>query len=145
MNEHDKNFIKNMSPLLITALVMFLMMVAFDSKADDHNIIGHTEHGIAITEDDIKQPVPYVGNIINAVHIDPNIIRVKMRNKDVYDLHTNSCWDLDFATGYIFGRQNMTKHFNRIEPGLRIFTVSFGKIQSNYCYVTKVTMVAGVG
>ena len=36
MNEHDKNFLKNMSPLLIAALVMFFMLVAFETKAD-HN------------------------------------------------------------------------------------------------------------
>jgi len=32
MDEHDWNFLKNMSPLLIAALVMFLMMVAFDLR-----------------------------------------------------------------------------------------------------------------
>lgn len=35
MNEHDKNFLKNMSPLLITALVMFFMLVAYETKAEE--------------------------------------------------------------------------------------------------------------
>ena len=35
MNEHDKNFIKNMSPLLITAMVMFFMLVAYETRAED--------------------------------------------------------------------------------------------------------------
>lgn len=32
MDKHDWNFLKNMSPLLITALVMFLMLAAFDAQ-----------------------------------------------------------------------------------------------------------------
>tara|TARA_R110000868_G_scaffold312040_1_gene572993 strand:- start:2462 stop:2950 length:489 start_codon:yes stop_codon:yes gene_type:complete len=162
MNEHDKNFLKNMSPLLIAALVMFFMLVAFETKAD-HNednyekqkalidmandgIIGYTEHGIAITKDEIKTPALFTGDIINAMSKGDNIIRIKMRNNEQYNLHTSFCWDLDFASGYIFGKQGFSSKFNRVEPGLRIFTVAFGTInQSNYCVVTKITMINGVG
>ena len=162
MNKHDKNFLKNMSPLLIAALVMFFMLVAFETKAD-HNednyekqkalidmandgIIGYTEHGIAITKDEIKKPILYTGDIINAMSKGNNIIRIKMRNKEQYNLHTSFCWDLDFASGYVFGKQGFSSKFNRVEPGLRIFTVAFGTInQSNYCVVTKITMINGVG
>ena len=35
MNKHDKNFLFNMSPLLATAFVMFLMLIAFETRAQE--------------------------------------------------------------------------------------------------------------
>ena len=35
MNKHDKNFLINMSPLLATAFVMFLMLIAFETRAQE--------------------------------------------------------------------------------------------------------------
>ena len=73
MNKHDKNFLINMSPLLITAVVMFLMMVAFESKADDHN---YTEHGILITEQDLQVKSIRVNSIRGYTIVDNDTIRV---------------------------------------------------------------------
>jgi len=44
MDKHDKNFLINMAPLLAVSLIMFLMMVAFDSKAED-NVIAIEQTG----------------------------------------------------------------------------------------------------
>ena len=52
MNEHDKNFIKNMSPLLIAGLVMLLMMIAYELGKDD--IVGYSEHGVPIYESELE-------------------------------------------------------------------------------------------
>jgi len=41
MDKHDKNFLKNMSPFLIVALIMFFMIVSFEIKADDISYHGH--------------------------------------------------------------------------------------------------------
>ncbi len=35
MNKHDKNFLINMSPLLAAAFVMFLMLIAFETQAQE--------------------------------------------------------------------------------------------------------------
>ena len=42
MDEFDKNFIKNMSPLLITAVVMFFLMVAYETKAEKSEVLYST-------------------------------------------------------------------------------------------------------
>ena len=52
MNKHDKNFLINFSPLLMAAVVMFLMLVAIETKAED-KIIGYTSDGIPVLESEI--------------------------------------------------------------------------------------------
>ena len=146
MNEFDKNFIKNMSPLLIAGLVMFFMLVAYETKADDHNI---TAHGHIVDDKHLVQgkskPI-YAGNIRGAYSKGSNTIVIEMRSREKYELTVSFCWDLPFANGYIFGRQGATKHFNRVEKGLRIWTMSaFGRIDSSPCYVTEVKTLEVVG
>ena len=146
MNEHDKNFIKNMSPLLIAGLVMFFMLVAYETKADDHNI---TAHGHIVDDEHLvhgKSKPIYAGNIRGAYSKGSNTIVIEMRSREKYELTVSFCWDLPFANGYIFGRQGATKHFNRVEKGLRIWTMSaFGRIDSSPCYVTEVKALEVVG
>ena len=76
MDEFDKNFIKNMSPLLITAVVMFFLMVAYETKAEksevlysttgeaigivgyseeDDSIVGYTHDGIAVYQSEVDE------------------------------------------------------------------------------------------
>ena len=146
MNEHDKNFIKNMAPFLITAMVMFLMLVAYETKADDHNI---TVHGHIIDDEHLVQekrkPI-YAGNIRGAYSNGSDTIVIEMRSREKYELTVSFCWDLPFVTGYIFGRPGATKYFTRVEKGLRIWTQSsFGKINSNACIVTNVESLELVG
>tara|TARA_R110001592_G_scaffold136783_1_gene354179 strand:+ start:18934 stop:19377 length:444 start_codon:yes stop_codon:yes gene_type:complete len=66
MNEHDKNFLKNMSPLLATAAVMFLMLLAFDLKGEEDKIIGYTSDGLPVLESDVsdaKEETPVLVSI----------------------------------------------------------------------------------
>ena len=35
MNKHDKNFLINMSPLLAAAVVMFFMLITFETQAQE--------------------------------------------------------------------------------------------------------------
>jgi hypothetical protein len=53
MNKHDKNFLINFSPLLMAAVVMFLMLVAFETKAQDKTV-GYTSDGIPILMEDLS-------------------------------------------------------------------------------------------
>ena len=76
MDEFDKNFIKNMSPLLITAVVMFFLMVAYETKAEksevlysttgeaigivgyseeQDSIVGYTHDGIAVYQSEVDE------------------------------------------------------------------------------------------
>ena len=51
MNKHDKNFLINFSPLLMAAFVMFLMLVAIETKAQE---VGYTSDGIPILMEDLS-------------------------------------------------------------------------------------------
>tara|TARA_R110001606_G_scaffold396618_1_gene571112 strand:- start:20 stop:514 length:495 start_codon:yes stop_codon:yes gene_type:complete len=51
MNKHDKNFLINFSPLLMAAVVMFLMLVAIETKAQE---VGYTSDGIPILMEDLS-------------------------------------------------------------------------------------------
>ena len=51
MNKHDKNFLKNMSPLLIAAAFMLLIALAFETKAQE---VGLTSDGIPILMEDLS-------------------------------------------------------------------------------------------
>lgn len=101
MNEHDKNFLKNMSPLLIAAMVMFFMLVAYETKADDHN---YTEHGIKITAEDLA---------VNSINInsikrykwnrETKVLTLTLINNRLIDVRfRNNCWDMEFAVGLKF-------------------------------------------
>ena len=81
MNEHDKNFIKNMSPLLITAMVMFFMLVAYETKADEE-IVGHTFDGHAIYKSDTEIEGIKVDEIRgSSYNRENNTLNLKLKNK----------------------------------------------------------------
>ena len=102
MNEHDKNFIKNMSPLLITALVMFLMMVAYETRAEAKTetlysttgepvgIVGYTEHGIAVTKEDLQVKNISVRSIRGYTIVDNDTIRVRTNRREEFDIKVYS-------------------------------------------------------
>ena len=51
MNKHDKNFLKNMSPLLMAAAFMILIAIAVDTKAQE---VGYTSDGLPILMEDLS-------------------------------------------------------------------------------------------
>ena len=135
MNEHDKNFIKNMSPLLITALVMFLMMVAFDSKADDHM---YTEHGILITEQDLQVKSIRVNSIRGYTIVDNDTIRVRTNRREEFDIKVYSCFDISFAHRLVFQPWG---GFSSLSRGDRIIPISFGRVSRFPCRIRSITAV----
>jgi len=64
MDKHDKNFLINMSPFLIAALVMFFMMVAFETKAEDIEEVIVTAQQVETTEADPLTTTTIVESIL---------------------------------------------------------------------------------
>lgn len=158
MDKHDWNFIKNMSPLLITAFVMFLMMVAFETKAekseilysttgepigivgysDEKEIVGYTEHGIAVTKQDLKVKSINMRSIRGYTIQDNNVIRVRTTRKQEYDIELYHCYSLSFAQRIIFQPWG---GFNTIGRGDKIIPISFGRPSKHTCTIKSVTAV----
>jgi hypothetical protein len=137
MDKHDWNFIKNMSPLLITALVMFLMMVAYDARADDHNV---TFHGHTVEDkllDGYTRPL-FVGDITDTWFKDDNKLVIKTRHDEMYVLLIEACWNLNLAQSYLYGDFGWN-NLHVIKPGLKVWPVVDGILYKDQpCYVKKV-------
>ena len=154
MDQQDWNFIKNMSPLLITALVMFLMMVAYDARADhnhdnyekqkaaidmaNNGIVGYTEHGIPITKEDLKVKSINMRSIRGYTIQGNNVIRVRTTRKQEYDIELYHCYNLSFAQRIIFQPWG---GFNTIGKGDKVIPISFGRPSKHTCTIKSVTAV----
>ena len=135
MNEHDKNFIKNMSPLLITAMVMFFMLVAYETKADDHN---YTEHGILITEQDLQVKSIRVNSIRGYTIVDNDTIRVRTNRREEFDIKVYSCFNISFAHRLVFQPWG---GFSSLSRGDKIIPISFGRASRFPCTIRSITAV----
>ena len=142
MDKHDWNFIKNMSPLLITAFVMFLMMVAFETKADEKEIVGYTEHGIAVTKEDLQVRNISVRSIRGYSIQNNNVIRVRTARKQEYDIELYFCSGLQFAGKIVFVPWG---GFTTIGRGDKVIPISFGRPSRQTCIIKSITLVADVG
>ena len=142
MNQHDWNFLKNMSPLLITALVMFLMMVAYETKADEKEIVGYTEHGIAVTKEDLQVRNISVRSIRGYSIQNNNVIRVRTARKQEYDIELYFCSGLQFAGKIVFVPWG---GFTTIGRGDKVIPISFGRPSRQTCIIKSITLVADVG
>lgn len=162
MNEHDKNFLINMSPFLIVALVMFFMMVAFETKAekseilysttgepigivgysDEKEIIGYTEHGIAVTKEDLQVRNISVRSIRGYSIQNNNVIRVRTARKQEYDIELYFCSGLQFAGKIVFVPWG---GFTTIGRGDKVIPISFGRPSRQTCIIKSITLVADVG
>jgi len=142
MNEHDKNFLINMSPFLIVALVMFFMMVAFETKADEDKVIGYTEHGIAVTKEDLQVRNISVRSIRGYSIQNNNVIRVRTARKQEYDIELYFCSGLQFAGKIVFVPWG---GFTTIGRGDKVIPISFGRPSSQTCIIKSITLVADVG
>lgn len=154
MNEHDKNFLKNMSPFLMAALVMFFMLVAFETRADhnhdnyekqkaaidmaNNGIVGYTEHGIPITKEDLKVKSINMRSIRGYTIQDNNVIRVRTTRKQEYDIELYHCYNLSFAQRIIFQPWG---GFNTIGKGDKVIPISFGRPSKHTCTIKSVTAV----
>ena len=142
MNEHDKNFLKNMSPFLMAALVMFFMMVAFETKADEKEIVGYTEHGIAVTKEDLQVRNISVRSIRGYSIQNNNVIRVRTARKQEYDIELYFCSGLQFAGKIVFVPWG---GFTTIGRGDKVIPISFGRPSRQTCIIKSITLVADVG
>ena len=141
MNEHDKNFLINMSPFLIVALVMFFMMVAFETKADEDKVIGYTEHGIAVTKNDIEIKSVRVDTIRSWKWIEEtDTLRLTLNRKKQVDVEFfNRCFDMPYATGLQFKPWG---GFNSIGKGDSIMPISWSKSTALWpCTIKRITEV----
>ena len=154
MNEHDKNFLKNMSPFLMAALVMFFMLVAFETRADhnhdnyekqkaaidmaNNGIVGYTEHGIPITKEDLQVKSINMRSIRGYTIQGNNVIRVRTTRKQEYDIELYYCYDLSFAQRIVFQPWG---GFNTIGRGDKIIPISFGRPSKHTCTIKSVTAV----
>ena len=147
MDEFDKNFIKNMSPLLITAVVMFFLMVAFETKADEDKVIGYTEHGIAVTKEDLKIKSFNFSNVRGTWDWDKkaNTLRLSIgKYKKVDITFFNRCWDMEYATGLKFVPWMKGSSF--ISKGDNIIPISWTNRTALYpCTIKEIYLVVDVG
>jgi hypothetical protein len=153
MNEHDKNFLINMSPFLIVALVMFFIMVAFETKAEKSEIlystteepigiVGYTEHGIAVTKEDLQVRNISVRSIRGYSIQNNNVIRVRTARKQEYDIELYFCSGLQFAGKIVFVPWG---GFTTIGRGDKVIPISFGRPSRQTCIIKSITLVADVG
>ena len=154
LNKHDKNFLINISPFLIVALVMFFMLVAFETRADhnhdnyekqkaaidmaNNGIVGYTEHGIPITKEDLKVKSINMRSIRGYTIQDNNVIRVRTTRKQEYDIELYHCYNLSFAQRIIFQPWG---GFNTIGKGDKVIPISFGRPSKHTCTIKSVTAV----
>ena len=141
MDEFDKNFIKNMSPLLITAVVMFFLMVAYETKADEDKVMGYTEHGIPVTKAELEVKSVRVDTIRSWEWIEEtDTLRLTLNRKKQVDVEFfNRCFDMPYATGLQFKPWG---GFNSIGKGDSITPISWSnRITQWPCTIKRITEV----
>ena len=128
MNEHDKNFLINMSPFIIMALIMFFMMVAFETKADEE-IVGHTFDGHAIYKSDTKIDGIRVNDIRgSSYNRKNNTLTLKLKKKTVEVHFYNNCFELAFANNLGFKSfGSLSKYTVTLRRGDSFIPISFGR------------------
>jgi len=141
MDEFDKNFIKNMSPLLITAVVMFFLMVAYETKADEDKVMGYTEHGIPVTKAELEVKSVRVDTIRSWEWIEEtDTLRLTLNRKKQVDVEFfNRCFDMPYATGLQFKPWG---GFNSIGRGDNITPISWSNRPALWpCTIKRITEV----
>ena len=141
MDEFDKNFIKNMSPLLITAVVMFFLMVAYETKAEEDKIMGYTHDGIPVLESELEI------NTFNFERVrswdwneETETLRLTLSRDQKIDVtFFNKCFDMPYATGLQFKSWANTSFIGK---GDGILPVSFTNSRALYpCTIKSITEV----
>ena len=128
MDKHDKNFLINMSPFIIMALIMFFMMVAFETKADEE-IVGHTFDGHAIYKSDTKIDGIRVNDIRgSSYNRKNNTLTAKLKKKTVEVHFYNNCFELAFANNLGFKSfGSLSKYTVTLRRGDSFIPISFGR------------------
>lgn len=101
MNDFDKNFHLNMSPLYATFVFMCFMLWASEVQGDD-KVIGETYHGHTVLESDLESiqiAKRYVTGFKSTGDDKSIIVQTKDWNEDRidYKLILSGCWDIDWS------------------------------------------------
>ena len=144
MNEFDKNFHLNFSPLYAAFVFMLFMLWASEVEGDDHNI---TFHGHTVDEQLLEvDPRPlFVGDITDTWHKDDDKLIIKTRFNEMYVLVIEACWNLNLAQSYLYGGLGWNQ-LHVIEPGLKVWPVVDGVLYRTHpCFVKKVLPLEVIG
>lgn len=123
--------------------VFFILAFLFSQKinADDNKIIGYTEHGIAVTKNDIEIKSVRVDTIRSWKWIEEtDTLRLTLNRKKQVDVEFFSrCFDMPYAIGLKFKPWG---GFNSIGKGDSIMPISWTNRTALYpCTIKRITEV----
>lgn len=137
LDKHDKNFLINMSPFLITAVIMFILMVAFELKAQDNVDVVYT----GIEEGEIQVRSINTNTIRSWDWIEETeILRLTLNRKRQVDIKFfNKCFDMPYASALQF---KTWANSSFISKGDGILPVGFTNERALYpCTIKSMTEV----
>jgi hypothetical protein len=110
------------------ALVMFFIMVAFETKADEE-IVGHTFDGHAIYKSDTKIDGIRVNDIRgSSYNKENNTLTLRLKKKTVEVHFYNNCFELAFANNLGFKSfGSLSKYTVTLRRGDAFIPISFGR------------------
>jgi len=123
--------------------IFFILAFLFSQKAnaDDNKIIGYTEHGIAVTKNDIEIKSVRVDTIRSWKWIEEtDTLRLTLNRKKQVDVtFFNRCFDMPYATGLQFKPWG---GFNSIGKGDSIMPISWSNRTALWpCTIKRITEV----
>ena len=123
--------------------IFFILAFLFSQKAnaDDNKIIGYTEHGIAVTKNDIEIKSVRVDTIRSWKWIEEtDTLRLTLNRKKQVDVEFfNRCFDIPYATGLKFKPWG---GFNSIGKGDSITPISWSNRTVQWpCTIKRITEV----
>jgi len=123
--------------------IFFILAFLFSQKAnaEDNKIIGYTEHGIAVTKNDIEIKSVRVDTIRSWKWIEEkDTLRLTINRKKQVDVEFfNRCFDMPYATGLQFKPWG---GFNSIGKGDSIMPISWSNRTALWpCTIKRITEV----
>jgi len=123
--------------------IFFILAFLFSQKAnaEDNKIIGYTEHGIAVTKNDIEIKSVRIDTIRSWKWIEEtDTLRLTLNRKKQVDVtFFNRCFDMPYATGLKF---NPWSGFNSIGKGDSIMPIGWTNRTALWpCTIKRITEV----
>lgn len=136
LGEHKET---NMEEFFHKHLIKFTLIITLPlwvawAMADE--VVGHTEHGVAITKEDLEVR-SIRSSITSARVVDRNTIRVKTVRRKEYDLELYFCFDIELAQQFHFSTWGALRSVSR---GDKVIPVSFGRYGMP-CIIKRITEV----
>jgi len=130
-NSMEEFFHKHL--IKFTLIVTLPLWVAW-AMADE--VVGHTEHGVAITKKDLEVRT-IRSSVTNVKVIDSRTLRVKTVKAKHYDIELYFCFGIDFAQQFKFDSWGS---FTSISRGDKVTPISFGRLGTP-CVIKKISEV----